>query len=153
MELLLLRHAEAVDYAASDRLRPLTEKGRRQAGTVGQYLKEHSIHIDRVLSSPAVRTLETAEIVAKRIKLEVFPAPWALPGMAPAAALEALEEFSDLQRILLVGHQPDIGELVAKLLGMPDAREFHIRKASLFHLSLVSKHAAILEAFIPCKLM
>ena len=153
MELFLLRHAEAVDHAASDRLRPLTEKGKRQAGVVGIYLKEHSVKIDLILSSPALRTIETAEIVAKTIKLDVFPALWALPGMAPEAALEALDGFGDFKRILLVGHQPDIGELVAKLLGLPDAREFHIRKASLFHLNLVSKRAAVLEAFVPCKLM
>ncbi|NBV84828.1 MAG: phosphohistidine phosphatase SixA [Verrucomicrobia bacterium] len=153
MNLLLLRHAEAVDDAPSDRERPLTEKGKRQAGVVGNYLREHSINVDLVLSSPAVRTMETAKIVARSIKLDVFPAPWALPGMDPESALRALDGFREFKRILLVGHQPDIGGLVAKLLRLPDAHKFHIRKASLFHLSLVANRAAILEAFVPCKLM
>jgi phosphohistidine phosphatase len=153
MELLLMRHAEAEDLAATDQLRRLTEKGRRQAESVGEYLSRQGITVDRVLSSPALRTMETAEIVARRLKTDVTPAPWALPGMSASAAIESLENFRHCKRVLLVGHQPDIGLLIAKLLGLRDDRSLHVRKASLFHLCLVSKAEAVLEAFVPCKLM
>jgi len=153
MELLLLRHAEAEDLAATDQLRRLTEKGRRQAESVGEYLSGHGITVDRVLSSPALRTMETAEIVARRLKADVTPTPWALPGMSASAAIESLESFRHCKRVLLVGHQPDIGLLLAKLLGLRDDRSLSVRKASLFHLCLVSKGEAVLEAFVPCKLM
>ncbi len=153
MELLLLRHAEAEDHAPTDHLRRLTEKGQRQAESVGEYLSEHGVKVDVVLSSPALRTMETAEIVAKRLKATVTPATWALPGMSANAAIESLEDFQHCKRVLLVGHQPDIGMLITKLLGLYNDRSLHVRKASLFHLSLVSRGEAVLEAFVPCKLM
>ena len=153
MELIVLRHAEAEDHAPTDHLRRLTEKGRHQAEAVGVYLKEHAIKVDIILSSPALRTVETAEIVAEELELEVQTVPWALPGMTPEMAMNSLERFQSAKRVLLVGHQPDIGLLVARLLGLRDDRSLHVRKASLFQLNLISKYDAVLQAFVPCKLM
>jgi phosphohistidine phosphatase len=153
MELIVLRHAEAEDHAPTDHLRRLTEKGRHQAEAVGVYLKEHAIKVDIILSSPALRTAETAEIVAEELELEVQTVPWALPGMTPEMAMNSLERFQSAKRVLLVGHQPDIGLLVARLLGLRDDRSLHVRKASLFQLNLISKYDAVLQAFVPCKLM
>jgi phosphohistidine phosphatase len=153
MELIVLRHAEAEDHAPTDHLRRLTEKGTHQAEAVGVYLKEHAIKVDIILSSPALRTAETAEIVAEELELEVQTVPWALPGMTPEMAMNSLERFQSAKRVLLVGHQPDIGLLVARLLGLRDDRSLHVRKASLFQLNLISKYDAVLQAFVPCKLM
>jgi phosphohistidine phosphatase len=152
MDLLLLRHADALESAASDLARPLSPKGHRQAAEVAQSLQTSTHQPSLILSSPAVRTMETAAVVASLLKLKVIACPWALPGMSPDAALEALSAYRVSERVLLVGHQPDISLLAAQLLGLPHPNRLHIGKASLMHLSLVSPGVAALESFVQCKL-
>ena len=63
----LLRHAHAGDafeWIGNDDLRPLTKKGRRQSERLGAFLEAHDVRPDVIVSSPKVRALQTAEIVA-----------------------------------------------------------------------------------------
>lgn len=152
MDLLLLRHADALESAASDLARPLSPKGHRQATEVAQRLQTSTHQPSLILSSPAVRTMETANVVASILKLKVISCPWALPGMVPEAAIEALSAYRTSERVLLVGHQPDISFLAAQLLGLPHPNRLRIGKASLMHLSLISSNVAALESFVQCKL-
>ena len=153
MDLLLLRHADALDHAASDLARPLSEKGHRQSRKVAQHLAESKIPPTLILSSSAVRTLETAQTVAAALKLEVISCDWACPGMAPEEALAEIKTHRDSECILLVGHQPDLSFLAAKLLGNSHPERLHITKASLMHLRLLSAHSAELLSFVPCNLI
>jgi phosphohistidine phosphatase len=153
MELQLLRHADAEMHAPSDLERPLSEKGRRQAAEVARFLREHLTAPVRILTSPALRTVQTAEIVGAALGVEVIRCPWALPGMGVEEALLSLNDYMQLKRVMLVGHQPDLGDLIASLLGMPQSAQLHVRKASLAQLTLFGTNSARLEAFIPCKLM
>ena len=152
MDLLLLRHADAVDHAASDRLRPLSSKGHQQAALVAQWLSSYRVRPTLLLSSPALRTMETAAPLAEALGLTVTPCNWALPGMTPEEAVEGLGSHMAAPCILFVGHQPDLGDLAASLLGRPATDHLHFEKASLAHLSLRPGQPAVLEAFIPCKL-
>ncbi len=68
-------------------------------------------------------------------------------------AIRQLNAFSHFNRVLLVGHQPDLAELTARLLGMPNPDRLHIRKAALIHLRMLGGAGASLEAFVPCRLM
>ncbi len=153
MDLLLLRHADALDEAASDLARPLSEKGHRQARKVAQYLSGSKIKPALLLSSPAVRTMETAQAVSEALQLSILPCPWAKPGMHPSEALEELNAYRGFECVLLVGHQPDISFLAAKLLGNNYPERLHVSKASLMHLHLYSHDAAELRSFIPCNLI
>jgi phosphohistidine phosphatase len=152
-ELQLLRHADAEVHAATDLERPLSEKGRRQAAEVARFLSEHPTVPELILTSTALRTVQTAEIIGKALQVDCVPCPWALPGMGVEEALYELKAYGRLKRVMLVGHQPDLGELIAFLLGMPQAVRVHVRKASLAQLTLIGAQAARLEAFVPCKLM
>jgi len=152
MDLLLLRHADALESAASDLVRPLSPKGHRQAAEVAQRLQASTHQPSLILSSPALRTMETATVVAAVLKLKVIACPWALPGMSPEAAVEALASYRASDRVLLVGHQPDISLLAAQLLGLPHPDRLRIGKASLMHLNLLSPGIAALESFVQCKL-
>ena len=151
MHLLLLRHAHAVDHAASDHARPLSEKGHQQARAVASFLLTYPTRPDLVLSSTAVRALETAQPVAGALGVELQSCPWAVPGMDPQSAIGALRGFRNCKAVLLVGHQPDLSDLIAALLGMRSSGHLHVRKALLAHLRLLSADSATLEAFIPCK--
>lgn len=152
MELLLLRHAEALDYAPSDRERPLSPKGHQQAALVAKFLTGYRVRPTLLLSSSAVRTMETAGAVAVELGLSITPCDWALPGMTQEAAAEKLAHFAEAPCILLVGHQPDLGDLAASLLGRPRTEHLNFEKAALAHLSLHPGQPAILEAYIPCKI-
>jgi phosphohistidine phosphatase len=153
MELLILRHADAVFNAASDFDRELSEKGVRQAREVAAFLKVNQCIPDLLLSSPAVRARSTAELISKEIKVDFIECPWALPGMYSEDAIEQLRAFSHFNRVLLVGHQPDLAELTARLLGMSNADRLHVRKAALIHLRMLGTAEAVLESFVPCRLM
>ncbi len=75
--------------------------------------------------------------------------------MVPAAALEGLAPYSHLHTVMIVGHEPDFGLLAARLLGLPEPRRLHIRKASLTLLELTELEAgaATLHFVIPAKFM
>ena len=152
MELLLLRHADAIDYAESDLARPLSEKGHRQSLQVAQHLLTSEPKPSLILSSSALRTMETAQAVAEALKLKVHPCDWAQPGMQPLEALRELKAYGDFTCVLLVGHQPDISFLAAKLLGNSHSEPLHISKASLLHLHLSSFDSAEFRSFLPCRL-
>jgi phosphohistidine phosphatase len=130
VELCLLRHAHAGDatrWAGDDELRPLTEKGRRQAERLARHLAAAGFAPDVVLTSPLVRARETAEIVA-----EILRAPLAvdmrLGEMVDLPTLERiLADAGDPPRPILVGHDPDFSELVSELVGAPIA----MRKGTL----------------------
>lgn len=150
MDLLLLRHADAVPQAESDRARALSPKGHAQAARVASFLSTYKVLPNLVLCSPAVRTLETAAPVAEALGREMLPCPWALPGMDPETAVHALAEYRNFSCILLVGHQPDLSLLAARFLEMPNPLRLTVKKASIIHLHLRSAHSASLEALIPC---
>lgn len=153
MDLFLLRHADALDRAPSDMERPLSEKGHRQAAKVAQHLAKATPRPALILSSPALRTMETAQPVADILGLEILTCEWAQPGMHPEDAIDALKTFRDSGPLLLVGHQPDLGLLAARLLSYHYPERLPVSKASLMHLQLFSPEAAELTSFLPCSLM
>jgi phosphohistidine phosphatase len=129
-ELCLLRHAHAGDSAtweAPDELRPLTDKGRRQAERLGRLLAAAGFVPDVILTSPLVRARETAEIVAEALSVAARLEPQ-LGEMVDLATVEQiLDAAGNPRRPLLVGHDPDFSALVSELVGAPIA----MRKGSL----------------------
>jgi phosphohistidine phosphatase len=125
VELGLLRHAHAGDPAAWDRpddLRPLTEKGRQQAERLGRFLAAAGFVPDALLTSPQVRARETAELVADRLGVPVRIDP-RLGGFVDLATVEAiLDDAGGPARPVLVGHDPDFGDLLTLLTGSPGLR-------------------------------
>lgn len=153
MRLFLLRHADAEAHAASDLERPLSEKGLRQAKDIAAFLKRLKTPPKIVLSSPALRAQQTAQPVAAALGVECILCTWARPGMGTEDALQEIPAYAPFQEVLLVGHQPDLGMLAARLIGAPDPARIHVRKASLLQLTMTAPTGALLEALIPCHLM
>ncbi len=155
MELYLLRHADADTFAETDEMRPLSEKGESQAKKVARFCDTHDLAKVRIFTSPVLRALQTAEIVAKYLRLEISVAPWLACGMRPDTALEHLREYADAKAVMIVGHEPDFSGLVAHLVGMPSGAQIEIRKASLTRLTVESleKSGARLDFSVPCRLM
>ncbi len=123
MELYLIRHAIAeplgTAHESSDEKRSLTEEGRTRMRDVVKGLKKLGIQLDLIFTSPLVRAVETAHIVATSLGMNVKDIRQT-PALAPGAIVEQL--FGEIKReagaesIALVGHQPDLGQLISKIV-------------------------------------
>jgi phosphohistidine phosphatase len=120
MELYPLRHAHAGDPAAwdgPDATRPLSEKGERQSDRLGRHLSGLGFAPDAIISSPMVRAVMTAEILALHLAVPVGIDD-RLAGDLTLESLEALiHDAGDPEKVVIVGHDPDFSELVAVLIG------------------------------------
>ena len=119
MRLYLVRHAEAVP-GEPDELRPLTPGGRQQARALGkQMLREDAVPAV-VLTSPLLRARETGNELARVFDIESEPDDRLAPGATLEDVREAVEGRGD--QVIVVGHQPDCGQIAAALTGGPEPR-------------------------------
>ncbi|MCV2363501.1 histidine phosphatase family protein [Paucibacter sp. DJ1R-11] len=132
MDLILWRHAEAELLAegGTDMARRLTVKGERQAQRMAAWLNERLPDDCLVLSSPAARTHATALALGRDLHL--------LPALVPDAEPQALLDAagwpeSTQQTVLLVGHQPTLGRLAARLLAGQD-QAWAVKKGAVWWL-------------------
>ena len=117
MELILWRHADAEDAnGKDDNDRELTKKGRKQAERVAEWLGARIDDDWRILVSPAKRALQTAKPLDR--KLEVSDAIGT--STTPAELLKAAGWPGGVRNVLVVGHQPTLGEVAARLLASDD---------------------------------
>ena len=116
-ELILLRHAhaEAASAGQADLDRPLSPEGLAEAEAAGRWLAENKLVPDCVLCSPARRTRETLEAVLgvigyidQRLEPSIYDA-------TPGALVALADAHCDAERLLLVGHNPGLEQLVALL--------------------------------------
>jgi phosphohistidine phosphatase len=121
-QLWLLRHADAEPHGArEDSVRRLTARGEAQARVAGVALTRLEASFEATLFSPKVRARQTAELAAEgwseqeRSRLAAHP-PLA-SGFDAAQALEALAGLGADGRLLLVGHEPDLSNVIAALTG------------------------------------
>ena len=120
--LLLLRHAKSGNLVPglNDFDRILTDGGRKAAELVGGYMGSHKLHLDLVMSSPAVRARETAEIVLRASNKRIDPQYDR--RIYEATAQNLLDVIHDVEKrrkqILLVGHNPSLEELLGLLTGV-----------------------------------
>jgi phosphohistidine phosphatase len=122
LSVYLVRHAIAAERGErwpDDTKRPLTSDGIARMRKVVKGLRELDVVASTIYTSPLVRAVQTAEIVAGGLKpepeMKVLPA--LAPGGQPAKVAEALGSHKAPSGIVLVGHEPDLGELAAWLIG------------------------------------
>jgi phosphohistidine phosphatase len=121
-QLWLLRHADAEPHGTRvDFDRRLTTRGERQARAAGLAIGRLQASFDAILFSPRVRARQTAEIAAECIGEDACRVlsehPPLSGGFDAAQALEAIATVAGEQRVLLVGHEPDLSNVVAELTG------------------------------------
>jgi phosphohistidine phosphatase len=119
MEIYLLRHAHAGDSAAwrgPDSERPLSPKGRRQAQNLGQFLADRAFAADAIVTSPKLRALQTAQLVADALGVGVSIDD-RLGGALDLDVLAALVDGTGGTSVMLVGHDPDFTDLAMALTG------------------------------------
>ena len=126
MELILWRHADAED-SSPDLGRELTDKGRKQAARVADWLNPRLSQDIRILVSPAARAVQTAQALGRHY--EVVPA--LAPGARAEDVLAAAEWPNATSPVMVVGHQPTLGQ-VAMLLLSGQTGDLTIKKAGVW---------------------
>jgi phosphohistidine phosphatase len=126
--LILLRHGQAVPENAQweDFDRPLTARGREDAAAVARQLKSQDRVPDRILTSPALRTLTTATIVAELSGLnpqQVMAIDDLYLASPETVWLELTRCASEWRTILICGHNPSLSELAGRLGERPIRRD------------------------------
>ena len=128
-ELYLIRHGVAAERGENfpdDTKRPLTNEGVQKLRKEAKALVALDITFDVILTSPLVRTRQTAEVVAAAFR---NPPPIVnmaalAPGSSHNTIIEELSKHHRRHRIALVGHEPGIGELAGRLIGVRRPLEF-----------------------------
>ena len=131
MRLLIIRHATAVPRGTPDMPddeRPLTKRGERRFRLAAEGLARLMKRPDTLLSSPLPRARRTAEIAAKAWgKVEVEEEP-ALAGGSYDEISTALSRFPSDSTVAIVGHEPDLSHLLARLLGSSKPERLAFKK-------------------------
>jgi len=158
MRLLVVRHAIAEDREAfarshkDDSTRPLTPDGRRKMERAALGLKELVPELDVLAASPYKRAIETAEIIAGAYG---GPSVERVPDLAPGAGVDRvvswLADRHARGSVAVVGHEPDLGQLVCALLASTNGPFLELRKGAACLLELagpVTRGAATLDWFL-----
>jgi phosphohistidine phosphatase len=125
MDLILWRHAEAED-GTPDNDRALTAKGIKEAARMGKWLRDRLPPNALVLASPAKRTRQTAWALTPDFKMR----PELAPNAGPEKILAAVDWPRGDRTVVVVGHQPTLGEVAALLLTR-NKEEWGIKKGAL----------------------
>ncbi|QCB45660.1 histidine phosphatase family protein [Hydrogenophaga sp. PAMC20947] len=146
MDLILWRHAEAIDHpdlvagAPGDRAdlsRRLTPKGEKQAARMAAWLDRQLPSGARVWTSPAQRAEQTAQALDRKYKLSDV----LVPDGDPLALLELVQWPSSKAPVVVIGHQPTLGRVVARLLGLSE-EDCAIKKGAVWWLRFRERHGS-----------
>jgi len=158
-EIYLVRHAIAAERGddwPDDSKRPLTERGMSRFKESVGGLKELDAVIDEIFTSPLVRARQTADLLAAgvdgRPSVKLLDA--LAPGTPSATVMAQLAKAAKRRRIALVGHEPDLGELAAYLVGA--RRPLPFKKGGICRIdlaALTSKAAGTLVWFVTPKIL
>jgi phosphohistidine phosphatase len=129
LELYLIRHGVAAERGEDypdDSKRPLTGSGMSKLRKEAKALNALEVGFDLIITSPLIRTKQTAEIISETLngKPPVTTSDSLAPAGTPAAVMQELARHMRKARIALVGHEPNLGELAARLIGARSPIEF-----------------------------
>lgn len=119
MDLILWRHADAQDLLdhGDDMARALTSRGEKQAARMARWLDRQLPEGTKILVSPARRCEQTVKALERKYKVSAYLSP----GGTVAQLLEAAQWPGAKQTVLIVGHQPVLGQTIAQLLDLAGA--------------------------------
>lgn len=129
MDLILWRHAEAVEPQPGqlDLTRPLTRRGEKQAAKMAAWLDRQLPDTARIWVSPSRRTEQTAVALGRKFKIT--------DALSPQATVEQLLELAQWPLgngcVLMIGHQPTLGQTLSQILGLTDS-ECAVKKGAVW---------------------
>ncbi|MFI5341196.1 MAG: phosphohistidine phosphatase SixA [Candidatus Methylomirabilales bacterium] len=122
LKLYFLRHGQAgnrQDWHGDDSERPLTAEGKKRLKREAAAIWKLDLPLDVIISSPLVRALQTAEILAKAAdpSTRVITDDRLAPGFGPKDLTAILADHNSARGLLLVGHEPDFSETIGHVTG------------------------------------
>jgi phosphohistidine phosphatase len=150
MDLILWRHAHAEDMTASmhsDNERELTSKGKKQAALMALWLNEVLPFNCTILVSPSQRTLQTAQALGRKFKIVDDIGT----GSSADRILAACNWPDNHEPVLVIGHQPLLGEVVSTLI--PEIQYAPIRKGNVWWISYKGTEEVFLKAVMSPELV
>lgn len=124
LNIFVMRHGEAAAFAKSDQQRSLTKQGEAQVRAQGIFLKSTALKWDAVLVSPYIRAQETFQVLNSEFDFVLNDVFEIWDGLTPYGNAQLVEDYLQLlleqgkQNILLISHQPLVGEIVKRLTGL-----------------------------------
>jgi len=161
MELYLLRHGLAYERDPKkfpdDRLRPLTVEGLEKIREIVRGMLKLGVEFDAIFDSGYTRARQTAEAVtdAYRIdSLDIHEVPALEPDHDPEEIIPVLNSVKDAKRVLLVGHEPNLGKL-ARYLTTRDNLTVDFKKGALCRIDLdtIKRGTGKLMSLLPPKVL
>ena len=157
MNLYILRHAIAEERDSEkypdDSKRPLTDKGAKRMGRIAEGMLALGIELDVILSSSYTRAKQTAEIVAKEFGAESkLKFTKHLETGDAEKLIDEINKLGKIANVLLVGHEPDLSELISVLLMGDTSLPLTMKKGGLCKLTvgnLKYGQCASLEWLVP----
>ena len=144
MDLYIIRHAIAQPIGSkndfTDEKRKLTSQGRDLMREAARGLRKLGLQFDLILTSPLVRAVETAEIVAEALGYDqalVQQTVNLAPGASFAELLSEVKRHNGIESIALVGHQPDLGALVSTLVWGDGRASVPLKKGSVCSIDVM----------------
>lgn len=136
MNLILWRHAEAEAESASgkDADRILTRRGRKDADKMAKWLNRHLPADTVVLASPASRCLQTAAALHDLNHMEIKVADFLSVNSTVERIAKAIANMRGTETVLIVGHQPNLGLLIAMMLGLDQTSCCEVKKGAVWWL-------------------
>jgi phosphohistidine phosphatase len=138
MRIYLVRHSEAMNRVPPmpDEARCLSARGRVSFREMARRFREAGGKPSRILTSPLIRAVQTAEILSEAIRYEgeVLADPRLSPGFDVAKLNAVLDDCPAETEIAIVGHEPDLGDILTRLLSLPQG--VAMRKGSIAALDL-----------------
>ncbi len=121
MKIYLVRHGIAVEGLmrgiTRDSERPLTDEGIEETKMVARGLKCIGVKPDVIVASPLIRAKQTADILHAELGGELTTSDSLCPGVTPSNVYKFLKKYSESNELFLVGHEPDVGDLVKSMVG------------------------------------
>ena len=143
MNLYLMRHGLAVERGTpgydNDGERPLTPKGERKVRRVAEALLQMEVVFEVILSSPLVRARQTAEALLAEVKApeKLQLTEHLAPGGRAKELVKLIQELpGPPQNVLLVGHEPDLGQFASLLLSGGEAMSIPFKKGGVARLTV-----------------
>ena len=138
MDIYVLRHGVATERGAAgyrrDSDRPLTKEGDEKMHQIAEAMLGMELKFDLILSSPYTRAEQTARIVANELDEEVTFTEALIPDGSPISLIAEINDEKP-QRLLLVGHEPDLSRLISVLVTGGGDAVIDLKKGGLCKLT------------------
>ena len=138
MRIYLVRHSEAVDRVPPmpDAARSLSARGRVSFREMARRFRDAGGRPTRIVTSPFIRAVQTAEILSETVRYvgDVVVDPRLSPGFDVAGLRSVLDDCPSEREIAFVGHEPDLGDILTRLLSL--SQGYAMRKGAIAALDL-----------------